>query len=409
VTRDLFSNPAAAGSAGKLPPPSRQPLAFHRRLPAYSPTPLVDATRLAQRLGLRRLWVKDESTRLGLPSFKLLGASWAVYRALSCRLGENLEPWGGLEDLRAKLVPHGPLALAAATDGNHGRAVAHMARLLGLEARIFVPSGTSPARVAAIQSEGASCTVVVGSYDQAVARSAKEESERCLVISDTSWPGYETVPAWVIEGYSTIYWEVDEALEALGEPGPDLVVVPIGVGALAAACARHYRRAGLERRPALLGVEPLAAACVLASMRAGRIVSVPGPHDSIMVGLNCGTPSLIAWPDMAAIDLFVAVEDERARQAMRELAGAGIVAGETGASALAGLDEALTGPDSATWRQRLGLTPEASALVICTEGATDEASYRSIVGRDPGQVRPQGGDRRPVGATGNGPPGKGPR
>jgi len=388
VTRDLFPNPGAARTAGRLAPPSHEPLEFHRRLPAYSPTPLVDAPGLARRLGLRRLWVKNESARLGLPSFKLLGASWAVYRALSCHLGESLEPWADIGDLATKLAPHAPLALAAATDGNHGRAVAHMARWLGLEARIFVPSGTSPARIAAIESEGATCTVVDGTYDEAVARSAKEQSERCLVISDTSWPGYETVPGWVIEGYSTIYWEVDEALEALGEPGPDLVVVPIGVGALAAACARHYRRADLDRRPALLGVEPLAAACVLASMRAGRIVSVPGPHNSIMVGLNCDTPSLVAWPDMAAIDLFVAVEDERARQAMRELAGAGMVAGETGASALAGLEEVLTGPDSATWRQRLGLTPEASALVVCTEGATDEASYRSIVGKDPTQVRP---------------------
>src|SRR5262249_8603434 len=223
----------------------------------------------------------------------------------------------------------------------------HMAALLGLEAHIFAPAGTVPARIAAIEREGASMTIVDGTYDDAVEQAADEASARCLVISDTSWPGYETIPRWVIDGYSTIFWEIDEQLRKWGESGPDIVVVQIGVGALAAAVVRHYRRSALTTQPKIVGVEPTHAACVLASMRAGRIVEIPGPHLSIMAGLNCGPPSVVAWPIISSgIDLFVAIDDDRARQGMCALASAGITAGETGAAGVAGLIDLLTDADA---------------------------------------------------------------
>jgi diaminopropionate ammonia-lyase len=377
---EVFRNPAARPAAA-MPPPPRAPLELHRRLPGYAVTPLHDAPALAATTGVGRVWVKDESSRLGLPAFKLLGASWAAYRALADRLGRDPEPWGSLEQLRATLQPLRPLTLATATDGNHGRAVARMAALLGLDADVYVPKGTAAARIAAIQGEGARVTVVDGDYDAAVATAAATAGERCLAIQDVGWPGYEQVPAWVIEGYGTIFWEVDDQLADRGEPGPDVVVVPVGVGGLAAAAVRHWRRQGLERVPRLVGVEPLAAACVLRSLRAGRIVTVPGPHDSIMAGLNCGTPSLSAWPALRdGLDAVVAVADERARQAMRDLAAAGIVAGETGAAALAGLAEVTQGPDAGAARAALGLHANTRVLLLCTEGATDPDAYRRIVG-----------------------------
>jgi diaminopropionate ammonia-lyase len=352
--------------------PSRDPLTFHRRLPGYAPTPLREAPGIARDLGLDRLWVKDESERMGLPAFKILGASWAVYGAIKQALPSraNGETLG---DLSRQLEPLKPLTLTCATDGNHGRAVARMARLLGLDAHIFVPADMAPARQAAIASEGARVTVVDGTYDDAVARSAEESGERNLVISDTSWPGYEDVPRWVIDGYSTIFWEVDDELQRRGEPGPDLIVVQIGVGALAAAVVRHYRRPDAEPKPVIIGVEPTHAACVLASMEAGQIVQIPGPHDSIMSGLNCGLPSTIAWPLVShGIDAFVAIEDERARDGMRALTREGIVAGECGAAGLAGLT---------TWLQSFGGEGEGRrALVVSTEGATDPEAYRRIVG-----------------------------
>lgn len=375
--------------------PGRAPLAFHRRLDGYVPSPLLYSPELAQILGVGELMLKVESQRFGLPAFKILGASWAIYRALETRAGTSLEPWQTLPELAERLAPLRPMTLAAATDGNHGRAVAHMAALLGFESRIYVPLGTAQARIDGIASEGAEVVIVDGTYDDAVARSAQDANERCLVISDTSWPGYEDVPRWVMEGYSTIFWELDDELQKRGEQGPDLVSVQFGVGALAAAVVNLYRqpnRAQQERRPAgvtdpgctspaILSVEPTSAACALASMEAGEIVTVPGPHDSIMAGLNCGRPSIIAWPIVSSgIDAFIAVDDERAREAMRLLASAGIVAGETGAAGLAGLLELLTGTESAQRRADLQINKSTRVLALITEGATDPHAYAQIVG-----------------------------
>jgi diaminopropionate ammonia-lyase len=412
--RELLVN-SAARPAEAMAPPSRAPLDLHRRLPGYAATPLVEAPALARANGVARVWVKDESWRLELPAFKMLGASWAVYRAAAERLGHEPEPWSSLDELRTKIDPLRPLTLVAATDGNHGRAVARMAALLRVACDIYVPTGTAPARIDAIEGEGAKVAVVDGDYDAAVAAAASNAGDRCLVIADVAIPGDERVPSWVIEGYATIFWEVDDQLATLGpgggdQPGrpdrprgggpggrerpgrpdrprggegPDVVMVPVGVGALAAAAVRHYRREGLAHRPRLIGVEPLASACVLASLRAGQMVTVPGPHHSIMAGLNCGTPSLVAWPSLLrGLDAVVAVDDRRARQAMRDLAATRIVAGETGAASLAGLTELATGPDAEEVRRAFGVGPDAKVLLLCTEGATDPDAYRRIVAGD---------------------------
>jgi len=368
------------------PAPDRVPLAFHRRLPGYEETPLVDAPGIAEALGVGTVWVKDESARLGLPAFKILGASWAVYKALEERLpGGAFGDWETVEELEEKLEPLRDLDLVAATDGNHGRALARVAGLLGLGARIFVPEEMVAARREAIAGEGAEVVVVKGTYDEAVERSYEEAGERGLVVSDMSWPGYERIPSWVIEGYSTMLWEIDDELETRGEAGPDLVVVQVGVGAFAAAVTRHFRGPQRSRYPKLVGVEPAGAACLLESVAAGRIVSVPGPHDSIMAGLNCGRPSLVAWPAVSrGIDVLVAVDDEPAREAMRLTAASGIVSGETGAAGLGGLLELLRrgweSPGQEEARRALGVGGESRVLLFNCEGATDPDRYRELVG-----------------------------
>ena len=128
--------------------------------------------------------------------------------------------------------------------------------------------------------------VVDGTYEDAVARAAEDASESCLIVSDTSWPGYEEIPRWVTEGYSTIMSEIDDELAKRSATNPDLIAIQFGVGALAAAVVRHYQQTRFDPPPKILSVEPLRAACMLASMEAGEIVTVPGPHDSIMAGLN---------------------------------------------------------------------------------------------------------------------------
>jgi diaminopropionate ammonia-lyase len=395
-----------------LPPDARPGPAvhaFHQRLPGYAPTPLHDMPTLAAAAGVGRVLVKDESSRLGLPAFKVLGASWAVNRVLGGMLADRLgaEPaWSTLDDLAAAVAREiGPLRLVAATDGNHGRAVAHMARLLGLAATILVPEGTADARVDGIAAEGAEVVVVPGSYDDAVTLSAGMAGDRDLVISDTSWPGYEDTPRWVIEGYSTIFAEIDAQLAALGDPDGgagegdargvqitgdgivapdpvvvDLAVVPLGVGALAAAAGASLR-AGREPGdgPVLVGVEPTSAACVAAAVEAGHVVEVPGPHDSIMAGLNCGLASTLALPTVVAtFDALVAVDDDRAEQAVRALAAAGLDVGETGAAALAGLTAVVE-----EHRDALPVPAGATVLLLATEGVTDPAGFERIVGRPP--------------------------
>jgi diaminopropionate ammonia-lyase len=345
----------------------------------YRPTPLRDAPHAARRLGVGEVLVKDEAERLGLPSFKVLGASWAVHRALVEHLGATLEEIPTFDELRERVASARPLTLAAGTDGNHGRAVAHIAALLGLEARIYVPADMVPARIAAIEAEGAIVTVVDGGYDDAVARSAQDAGERCLVISDTSWPGYERVPAWVIEGYSTIFAEIDEALERDERAQPDVVMVPIGVGALAAAAVRHYWSLPTGR-PRLAGVEPTSAACVLESVAAGRIVTLGHPQTSIMAGLNCATPSLIAWPLVSrGIDVYLAVPDGYIAEATRLLATDGIEAGECGAAGLAALIAVAGDAHLADARGALSLGPDSRVLLLCTERATDPAAYRRLM------------------------------
>ncbi len=390
--RDFLDN------AGAAAPPARaadeRPARFHRSMPGYAPSPLAQAPGVAAKLGLARLTMKMEVERFGLPSFKILGASWAVCRALGARAGRDEPPptFAALHELAT--TTQAGVTLVAATDGNHGRAVAHMARLLRLGARILVPRGTAAARVEAIAAEGAAVEVVRGSYDDAVALSAAAASDRALVISDTSWPGYEDVPRWVADGYATIFEELASQLRAAtgdtvlpagrgttaGQDAasetasPELVVVQIGVGALASAAVRALAAPGRL----LVGVEPADAACALEAVRAGGLVLVAGPHPSVMAGLNCGLASRVALDDMTrGIAAFCAIDDRAAERAVRLLHAEGLACGETGASGVAGLLALREHRPHDSW-QHLGLGATPAALAICTEAPTDPESFARI-------------------------------
>ncbi len=369
----LFTNPTVPR---ELPPVHRsmEPQIFHRRLPEYEVTPLVRLKSLAGRLGLGELLVKDESDRLGLPSFKILGASWAVYTLLSRKLGLVMGSWEGLEELYALLEPLRPLELVTATDGNHGRAVASMAERLGLWAKVFVPEGIAASRVDAIRSHGAEAVVVDGDYDDAVAAAAAsvEGESGSLLVQDTGWDLYEEVPSWIVDGYDTLFQEADEQILELGIGRPDLILVQIGVGSLAMAAIRHYFAPGGSCMPRMLGVEPVTAATAIASLKAGRPEMVPGPHRSVMAGLNCGLLSSPAWPWIrGGLDGIVAIEDDRASQAAAELRALSIDAGESGAAGFGGLLEICSNPAMPFVRERARLSPSSVVLVINTEGAVE--------------------------------------
>jgi diaminopropionate ammonia-lyase len=316
---------------------------FHRSLPGYAPTPLVDLAQLADELGVGRVLVKDESSRLGLPAFKVLGASWACKRVLDRHPGAEL---------------------VTATDGNHGRAVARMAAHFDVRAVVFVPAVMLAEAAERIAQEGARVVRVHGDYDTAVhaaAVYADGDPARALV-QDTAWEGYAEVPAWMVEGYETLLREIDEATAEL-HAGPDLVAVPVGVGSLAAAVARHYRRPDAPH-PSLLSVEPDTAACVLESLVSGEPVTVV-TGATVMAGLNCGTVSATAWPLLrAGYDAAVAVSDEEALRAVEDLGALGVSSGPSGAATLAGVRAALADTDR---RRCLGLGPEAVVVLLSTE------------------------------------------
>lgn len=346
-----FVNPAAR--TWHAPPLELESRSFHRALPGYVPTPLVELPSLAAELGVDRLLVKEEASRLGLPAFKILGASFAVARLLTVRLGESGAL--ALDDLRERLDGSG-LALAAATDGNHGRAVARVAALLGLRSVISVPVGVSTAATKAISAEGATVQLLDMSYDDVVKHVAESADEQTLVVQDTSWPGYTDIPNWIVDGYDTMLAEVDDQLAEIGAEPPDLVVVPAGVGSLAHAVVAHYRRDG--HRPAVLVAEPETAASVTAALGAGQVVSVP-TGQTIMTGLNCGTVSEVAWPVLRdGLDASVAVTDTEARAAVLELADFGVDAGPCGAATLAAARGVLAIPER---RATLGVTEHAVA------------------------------------------------
>ncbi|MER7492989.1 diaminopropionate ammonia-lyase [Streptomyces pharetrae] len=350
-----FAQPGAVRTWRCAPAP-RQVRDFHAALTGYSPTPLTELPSLAAELRIGRVFVKDESCRLGLPAFKALGASWAVHRTLAERAA-NGERRG-----RATLV--------TATDGNHGRAVARMAHLLGQKAHVFVPRGVHRQAVAAIAAERAEVTEVPGNYDDAVRLAAEAAAgPDAVLVQDTAWPGYERIPRWIVEGYSTLCAEIDEQLAAAGvTEGPDLVSVPVGVGSLAQAVVTHYRSRPSGHAPALLSVEPDAAACVLRSLVLGRPVTVE-TGETTMAGLNCGTPSSIAWPYLrGGLDAAVAVGDADSARAAGDLAALGVASGPCGAASLAGLRAALSGPDAGERRTALGLGPSSVAVLLSTEG-----------------------------------------
>lgn len=300
---------------------------------------------LATELGVGRVLVKDESSRLGLPAFKVLGASWACHRALE---------------------EHPGARLVTATDGNHGRAVARTAARLGVGATVFVPSVMRPEPAALIAGEGADVVRVDGDYDAAVRRAAEFAGRRPdrVLMQDTAWDGYERVPAWIVEGYATLLEEVDAQVEG----SVDLIAVPVGVGSLAEAVVRHCRRPGVPR-PSVLSVEPDTAACLLTSLLAGSRQTVP-TSETVMAGLNCGTVSSSAWPVLRdGCDAAVAVTDAEALRAVDDLGSSGISSGPSAAATLAGVRVACA---DAQRRAALDVGPDSIVVLLSTEARPPE-------------------------------------
>lgn len=362
---------------------------FHRQIPGYSYSPLKGLSGLAAMLGLGGLWVKDEAERLSLSSFKVLGGSFAINKFLQKRLGREDRELTFTEltspEMRDRL---GEITFATATDGNHGRGVAWAATKLGQRSVVYVHSKTSSARVRSIESHGARVEVVDGTYDDAVRKIDRDAKRNgWQVISDTSWDGYEEIPIWIMQGYTTSFSEAQEQMAAQGLVKPSHVFIQAGVGALAASCVGFYHRLFGEDAPTCVVVEPSRAACLLESARAGdgRAHHFPGELDTIMAGLACGDPSPIAWDLLwDRTDVFAAVPDYVAAKGMRvfgvPLDGDPVViSGESGAVTLGALMFVMEAAEGVGLKQHLGLGPDSHVLLVNSEGNTDPDYFRRVV------------------------------
>ncbi|MEN4011722.1 MAG: diaminopropionate ammonia-lyase [Bellilinea sp.] len=393
---EWLANPRAragqtALAVSKILPPevTREIRKFHRQIPGYRMSPLKSLPNLAARLGLGGIWVKDESARLQLSSFKVLGGSYAIYQLIRRRLGLENQPltFTNLTSgaLREKL---GDLVFAAATDGNHGRGVAWSASQLGFKSVIYVHKLTAKARIQSIERNGARVVVVDGNYDDAVRQVYQDaQANGWEVVSDTAWEGYYDIPCWVMQGYTTMLSEAQEQLAGQGLSQPSHVFVQAGVGSLAAATIGFYYNLFGDQRPRSVVVEPTKADCIYQSALAGggSMRSVTGDLDTIMAGLACGDPNPIAWDILReSADFFARCPDYVAAKGMRvygvPLRGDPfIVSGESGAVTLGALMYTMEYDGARGLREALNLNVDSQVLLINSEGNTSPDDFRHVV------------------------------
>lgn len=360
-------------------------LDFHKSLPGYTPTPLVPLPHTAETIGIKELYVKDESHRFGIKAFKAIGASYAIYRFLKQQWESRFHTLFNEKSFHDPevLKKLGSFTFCAATDGNHGRAVAWTANKLKQRAVIYMPENTAAARIENIHRENGEVVLVPGTFDDCVAKCAKDaEANVWQAVSDTAYPGYMELPKYIMLGYTTIFRELESSLNIPGKPLLDFVFLPAGVGGLAAAGASFYVRRYGEKRPRLICVEPSDCDCFLESVKYGHGNPLPtrGKQESIMAGLNCGIPSPIAWPIIRdGMHLFIGITDNYAEEAMRVYYKEGVTSGESGASGLAGLMALLRDLELKEAGQSIGLDKNARVLLINTEGDTDPVNYKRII------------------------------
>lgn len=344
---------------------------FHRTLAGYRPTPLSSLKGLAELLGVAAIYVKDESYRFGLNAFKALGATYAMARYLSRQLDKPEQ-----------------ITFATATDGNHGRGVAWAAQQLGQKAVVYMPKGSSLVRLNNIRATGAEAWITDLNYDDTVRLAAEKAKEnRWVTMQDTAWEGYEEIPAWLMQGYTTLAGEALEQLQEKGVEKPTHLLLQSGVGTFPAALQGYFAALFKEDRPITAIVEPNNADCMLQSALAedGRPRVVGGELNTIMAGLACGEPNPIAWNILRDYSqFFISCPNYVAAMGMRILGNPvaedpKVISGESGAVTTGLLWAVLKRTELNQLKYQLKLDATSRVLVINTEGDTDPESYRRIV------------------------------
>ena len=368
----------------------RKARAFHESFPQYTTTPLTRLDRMAAYLGLKEVYVKDESYRFGLNAFKVLGGSFAMARFIASETGRDVSelPYAVLtsDKLREEF---GQATFFTATDGNHGRGVAWAANRLGQKAVVHMPKGSTQTRLENIAKEGAQVDIQEMNYDDCVRLAAKEaeETSRGVIVQDTAWDGYEEIPSWIMQGYGTMAMEAGDQLKDYGCDRPTHVFVQAGVGSLAGAVVGYFTNLYPDNPPTFVVVEADAAACLYKGAAAGdgdpRIVD--GDMQTIMAGLACGEPNTISWDILKNhVKVFIAAPDWVAASGMRILAApikgdAPVTSGESGAAPFGALAAMMTMEEYRDLKHEIGLDENSRVLLFSTEGDTDPERYKNIV------------------------------
>lgn len=364
-------------------------MGFHKSFPQYSVTPLTSLSNLADYLGLKRLYVKDESYRFGLNAFKVLGGSYAIARYIAKELGRDVSevPYNVLtsKELREEF---GQATFFTATDGNHGRGIAWAANRLGQKCVVRMPKGTTQTRLENIAKENATVTIEDLNYDDCVRMAAKEaeNTEHGIMVQDTAWEGYEEIPTWIMQGYGTLATEADEQLEADG-CRPTHIFIQAGVGSLAGAVIGYFANRFKENPPIMVVVEAKAADCLYrsASKGDGSCVDVTGDMLTIMAGLACGEANTVSWDILRNhADAFVSCPDWVSANGSR-IYGAPlrgderVFSGESGSVTMGLVAALMTKPEYKDLKEALKLGRDSEVLLVSSEGDTDPDRYREIV------------------------------
>jgi len=383
----LKSSGSSAGQTRVDAPAIEKVRSFHASIPHYSPTPLARLDALASLLGVKGVFVKDESHRFGLNAFKVLGGSYAIAVYLARLLGRDIAELSFEELVSPKTRAEvGEITFYTATDGNHGRGVAWAANRLGQKSVVCMPAGSSETRLENIKREGAEAFITDTNYDDTVRSTfaLAEADPHGVMVQDTAWSGYTEIPGWIMQGYSTMVAESDEQLKAL-DASPTHVFVQAGVGSLAGAVQGYFTNTSQGPCPQTVIIEASAADNHYRSALAGELVSVGGSHATIMAGLACGEANVISWEILRnEADFFVSAPDWVSAHGMRTLAAprqgdTPVLSGESGAVGIGLLFALLTDVRYESFKEALGLDHDSVVLCFSTEGDTDPEMYEKIV------------------------------
>ena len=324
----------------------------------YSPTPLVELNKLSKELNLNKIFYKDESKRFDLKSFKALGGAYAVEKVTK-----------GNKDI----------VVATATAGNHGRSVAWGAKRLGLKCKIFISEYVTDARGKVMSDLGADVIKVKGNYESSLIECIKQSTKNnWQIIQDVAWKEYITVPKYTMAGYAVMMKEI---VDQLDHNKISHIILQAGVGGMAGAMIAGVARY-LKNIPITIVVEPDSAACVLESIRTGKIEKIDIIRESLMGGMSCGEVSLVPWEILKnSVKYCISLPDDDIAKTMKLLGNANfsdekVIAGE---NSTPGVISLISSCENEKIKEKMQLNKNSNVLLIGCEGDTDKEMYQKLI------------------------------